>query len=280
MSGPLEQAWALLKAMTPFMPTSPDQQLGMGSYRAAYRQEGVPHVTKFGTGENLADTVILSRLGEMHPEAFVAEEVHPMPRVVGGRLPEWLTEQARGPDAGDFLEYHDYQGEVDRGQGMAPGQSLQLGTDPVVHPFVYTQPLGNPLESTELTEQYSPQRALLDRVAEAYPLTGALGMFDAKPENVFADDAGIPMPEYGEDVTGKFGDPMFGHRRIQTFYTPEFRALSQEFRQDLPEVRDFAEPWYAGLDNYDDPEEARMVLDEIVRQGEIDLAQRTRRLTP
>ena len=73
---------------------------------------------------------------------------------------------------------------------------------------------------------------------------------------------------------------MFGHRRIQTFYTPEFRALSQEFRQDLPEVRDFAEPWYAGLDNYDDPEEARMVLDEIVRQGEIDLAQRTRRLTP
>ena len=58
MSGPLELAWMLLKAnMPPFVPRKIDDQLGIGSYRAAYRLPGVGHTTKYGTGEKLAEKV-------------------------------------------------------------------------------------------------------------------------------------------------------------------------------------------------------------------------------
>jgi len=272
MGRAFDEAWALLKAMVPFMPQAHEEQLGMGSYRATYGQQGVPHVTKFGTGENLADTMTLNRLAEMYPEMFVGEELHPMPQ---GQVPEWLTTRARGEDAGEELEYHDW----DSRDNYVPG-AFRLGVDAIQQPLAYTQARGNPIESTPVTEQYGPQRALLERLVAERPLLNALGMWDTKPENWSSDRTGIDIPEYGSGMQGKLIDPMFGSRRFPVYYTPEFNAASREFRRDMPEVREFAEPWYRGADQTENPELTLRILDELVRQGEVDLASRMKPLSP
>ena len=65
--------------MQPFAPTDIDQKIGEGTYRTAFRSPTVPHVTKFGSGEGLANALLLQRLARMYPEYFEAEELHAAP---------------------------------------------------------------------------------------------------------------------------------------------------------------------------------------------------------
>ena len=103
MVTPLEQAWLFLKAMPPFIPRRIDEQVGMGRFRATYRDPvGKPgHVTKFGTGGGLADAMILREVAEMYPHLFIPEEIHPLPWKERSMQPDWLMTSKKDPE--DYL---------------------------------------------------------------------------------------------------------------------------------------------------------------------------------
>jgi len=261
MSRALEMAWMLLKAsMPPFVPRRLDEQLGIGSYRAAYappEDSGLGHTTKYGTGEKLADTMVLSQLAEMYPEMFVGEQLHALP-VPESQLP-LFTMQAR-KDKDDPLSYSEpYMADEFFDYGADGGHEVM--------PVTYTQELGTPIESDVNWKELGPHVELRDRVREMYPLAGALGIGDTKPENWALMQGGVDMPEISTAGTVKVIDPMFDYPRRRPFYTPEFMREASRFQQDLPELREFAQPLYAGLDQYNDPTLAEQMLDAII-QGE------------
>lgn len=258
MSRAFEVAWLLLKAsMPPFVPRRLDDQLGIGSYRAAYSSPDVEHTTKFGTGEKLADTMVLSQLAEMYPELFVEEELHALP----GResdLSNWLMQAKKDTDTP--LEYsEDYMADKFFDYGADGGHEVM--------PLTYTQELGVPIESGKKWLGYAPHAQVRDQVREMYPLAGALGIGDTKPENWAVMPDGLNIPEISTEGTVKVIDPMFDYPRRRPFYTPEFMREANRFQQDLPELREFAQPWYDGLDQYEDPALAEQMLDAII-QGE------------
>lgn len=248
-------AWMLLKAsMPPFVPRRLDDQLGIGSFRAAYSSPGVGHTTKFGTGEKLADTMVLSQLAEMYPELFVGEELHALPARESD-LPDWLMQARKDED--DPLSYsEDYMTDRFFDYGADGGHNVM--------PVTYTQELGTPIESDANWQDLGPHVQLRDRVREMYPLAGALGIGDTKPENWALMEGGIDVPEISTAGTVKVIDPMFDYPRRRPFYTDEFMREASRFQQDLPELREFAQPLYAGLDQYNDPALAEQMLDAIV----------------
>ena len=248
MSGAFEQAWLLLKAsMPPFVPRDLDQRIGSGDYRVAFEQPDTLHTTKFGTGEKLADTLVLNQLAELYPEAFVGEELHPLP-VHESQLPAFATTGKRGPlgyDQDYFDDYHDY-----------------------VMPLTYTQELGQPITSNEEMKTFLAQKLLQDKMRANYPVAGALGLGDVKPENwAVMPQGGLDLPELTSEGQVKLIDPMFDYPRVRPFYTGGFSREANRFRQDLPELRAFAEPWYKGLNQYEDPALAQQMLDTLI-QGE------------
>lgn len=263
--------------MPPFVPRRLDDQLGIGSFRAAYSLPGVGHTTKYGTGEKLADTMVLSQLAEMYPEMFVGEQLHALP----GResdLPDWLMEPRKNTDMP--LEYsEDYMRDFGAGYQATDDELIGLEGAPFVSdtgfvrlpggvmPVTYTQELGTPIESDVNWKELGPHVELRDRVREMYPLAGALGIGDTKPENWALMQGGVDMPEISTAGTVKVIDPMFDYPRRRPFYTPEFMREASRFQQDLPELREFAQPLYAGLDQYNDPALAEQMLDAII-QGE------------
>tara|TARA_R100000234_G_C5002213_1_gene180855 strand:- start:107 stop:922 length:816 start_codon:yes stop_codon:yes gene_type:complete len=258
MSAAFEQAWLLLKAyMPPFVPRNLDEQIGIGSYRAAYKRPNLAHTTKYGTGEKLADAMVLGQLAEYYPEAFVGEQLHPLP-TDERNLPKFtMTERESGeplfygPEP-EYLsnEYFDY--------GADGGHNVM--------PLTYTQQLGGPITSDKRTQSYEHQKEIQDRMRQSYPLAHALGLGDVKHENWAVMQGGLDIPEISDEQV-KLIDPMFDYPRQRPFYTPEFTREARRFQQDLPELRDFAEPWYKGLDRYEDPELAQRILDTII-QGE------------
>jgi len=258
MSRALEMAWMLLKAsMPPFVPRRLDDQLGIGSFRAAYSLPGVGHTTKYGTGEKLADTLINHTLAERNPEMFVGEQLHALP-VPESQLP-LFTMQAR-KDKDDPLSYSEpYMADEFFDYGADGGHEVM--------PVTYTQELGTPIESDVNWKELGPHVELRDRVREMYPLAGALGIGDTKPENWALMQGGVDIPEISTAGAVKVIDPMFDYPRRRPFYTPEFMREASRFQQDLPELREFAQPLYAGLDQYNDPALAEQMLDAII-QGE------------
>ena len=254
-------AWMLLKAsMPPFVPRRLDDQLGIGSYRAAYEppeDSDIGYTTKYGTGEKLADTMVLGQLAEMFPEAFVGEQLHALP-VPESQLP-LFTMQARKPKD-DPLSYS---------EPYMANEFFDYGADGghAVMPVTYTQELGTPIESDVNWRELGPHVEVRDRLREMYPLAGALGVGDTKPENFALMPDGLDIPQLSTAGTVKVIDPMFDYPRRRPFYTPEFRREASRFQQDLPELREFAQPLYAGLDQYNDPALAEQMLDAIV-QGE------------
>jgi len=282
MSGPLELAWMLLKAnMPPFVPRKIDDQLGIGSYRAAYRLPSVGHTTKYGTGEKLADTMVLSQLAEMYPELFVGEQLHALP----GResdLPDWLMEPRKDTDMP--LEYsEDYMRDFGAGYQATDDELIGLEGTPFVSdtgfvrlpggvmPLTYTQELGEPIDSGDKWGELTPHVDLRDKVRSMYPLAGALGVGDTKPENWAVMEGGLDLPELSTAGTVKVIDPMFDYPRRRPFYTPEFMREAKRFQQDLPELREFVEPWYKGLDQYEDPALAERMMDTIVHNEQQNL---------
>ena len=263
MNGPFELAWMLLKAnMPPFVPRKIDDQLGIGSYRAAYESKDAPgHTTKYGTGEKLADTMVLAQLAEMYPELFVGEQLHPLPTRESD-LPLFTMRALKDKD--DELSYtEDYMDPKYSDYGSIYG----VGGGHNVMPLTYTQELGEPIESGGKWSQHSPHIDLRDKVRSMYPLTDALGIGDNKPENWAVMEGGLDLPEVSEEGAVKLIDPMFDYERQRPFYTPDFMREVSRFQQDLPELREFAEPWYKGLGQYEDPALAEEMLDTIV-QGE------------
>lgn len=270
MSGPLELAWMLLKAnMPPFVPRKIDDQLGIGSYRAAYRLPGVGHTTKYGTGEKVADTMINYGLAERHPEAFVSEQLHALP-VRESDLPAF-TMQTR-PNQVDDPNWLN-NGRLSYGEPYMADEFFDYGADGghEVMPLTYTQELGQPIDSGDKWKELTPHVDLRDKVRSMYPLAGALGVGDTKPENWAVMEGGLDLPELSTAGTVKVIDPMFDYPRRRPFYTPEFMREAKRFQQDLPELRQFVEPWYKGLDQYEDPALAEQMMDTIVHNEQQNL---------
>jgi hypothetical protein len=270
MSGPLELAWMLLKAnMPPFVPRKIDDQLGIGSYRAAYRLPGVGHTTKYGTGEKVADTMINYGLAERHPEAFVSEQLHALP-VRESDLPAF-TMQARPSQVDDPNWLNN--GRLSYSEPYMADEFFDYGADGghEVMPLTYTQELGQPIDSGDKWGELTPHVDLRDKVRSMYPLAGALGVGDTKPENWAVMEGGLDLPELSTAGTVKVIDPMFDYPRRRPFYTPEFMREAKRFQQDLPELREFAEPWYKGLDQYEDPALAERMMDTIVHNEQQNL---------
>ena len=82
MVTPFQLAWTLLKAMPPMVPRDLDEQIGAGTFRTVYGRPGVPHVTKYGSGEGLANALLLERMSSMYPDVFEPEELHVAPREI------------------------------------------------------------------------------------------------------------------------------------------------------------------------------------------------------
>ena len=98
----------------------------MGTYRTVYTDPaGKPgHFTKFGTGENLADTLALHQFAEEYPHLFEPEELHEMP---GGTLQDWIMQSLKNP----------------KEHILAPSM-----LERAKFPFTYTQREGVPLART------------------------------------------------------------------------------------------------------------------------------------
>lgn len=258
VSAAFEVAWALLKAsMPPFVPRKIDDQLGIGSYRAAYQLPGVGHTTKFGTGEMLAHTMTGNQLAELYPEIFVGEQLHPLPAKESD-LADWLMQPKKHTD--DPLSYsEDYMTDNYFDYGADGGHEVM--------PLTYTQELGQPIESGDKWGDVAEHIDLNNQIRQLYPLASALGVGDTKPENWAIMEGGLDIPALSTAGTVKVIDPMFDYPRMRPFYTPEFMREAKRFQQDLPELREFAQPWYSGIDQYENPALAEQILDSIV-QGE------------
>lgn len=107
MSGPLEQAWALLK----FQPAE-GEQLGQGANQYVYGLEGDPNVTKVGSAAALSDMYLLNRLASMNP-LFESQQLIPMtqelPMEAAARFSDSspvLSEQLRGEPLDDAPGSH------------------------------------------------------------------------------------------------------------------------------------------------------------------------------
>ena len=273
MSGAFEQAWVLLKAsMPPFVPRKVAQRIGSGDYRVAFGQPDTLHTTKFGTGEKLADTLVLNQLAELYPEAFVGEELHPLP-VHESQLPAFATTGKDGGLLGYDQDYFD--GKFDYGPGGRRKGKYN------VMPLTYTQALGQPITSNEEMKTFLAQKLLQDKMRANYPVAGALGLGDVKPENwAVMPKGGLDLPELTSEGQVKLIDPMFDYPRTRPFYTGEFSREANRFRQDMPELREFAEPWYKGLDQYEDPALGQQMLDTLIQGEQQNLDKITQPLTP
>lgn len=98
MSGPLEQAWALLKSFQPAEGT----QLGQGLNQFVYGQDDDPNVTKVGSAAALSDMYLLNRLAAMN-SLFESQQpipmTQPLPMEAAARFGSSspiLSEQLRG----------------------------------------------------------------------------------------------------------------------------------------------------------------------------------------
>ena len=273
MSGAFEQAWVLLKAsMPPFVPRKVAQRIGSGDYRVAFRQPDTLHTTKFGTGEKLADTLVLNQLAELYPEAFVGEELHPLP-AHESQLPAFATTGKDGGLLGYDQDYFD--GKFDYGPGGRRKGKYN------VMPLTYTQELGRPITSNEEMKTFLAQKLLQDKMRANYPVAGALGLGDVKPENwAVMPKGGLDLPELTSEGQVKLIDPMFDYPRTRPFYTGEFSREANRFRQDMPELREFAEPWYKGLNQYEDPALGQQMLDTLIQGEQQNLDKITQPLTP
>ena len=230
MSGAFEMAWTLLKNMQPFVPTSEKQKIGEGTYRTAFRSPTVPHVTKFGSGEGLANALLLQRLARMYPEYFEAEELHAAPE----GTPDFVvnTKDKQG------LRWNDVYRDTDR-------DGMKVNPRNIVS---FTQRRGDPLESNVDWDAPSRHMSLRNRMYDEMPITQAMRMWDVKPQNwAEYDDSGVEVPEYdGRKV--KIIDPQFNLRGAATahtqrpFYTDDFMEASREFQSDLPTLEEFAKP--------------------------------------
>jgi len=215
MSGTFEMAWMLLKAMKPFVPKDIEEQIGAGTYRTAYRSPDVPHVTKFGSGEGLANALILHRLARMYPEDFEAEELHAAPK----GLPDFIMQDS---ETKDRLKWNDTPSM--RGQNVQNRNAV-----------AFTQRRGDPLETNIDWNNYDTHLNLRNRLHSEFPITQAMRMWDVKPQNwgVF-------------DNKEKLIDPQFNLRgpvnHLKPYYTKDFMDASKEFQSDLPTLDEFAKP--------------------------------------
>ena len=244
MDKPFDIAWTILKQLQPFVPRELDEQIGMGTFRAAYQSPDVPHVTKFGSGQGVANALMQTRGAEMYPELFVSEELHALPKPPS-ELPEWLTsgkENQTERITGDILT----GGEIE-------------------NPFVFTQEKGRPITVTSPPSK-DLDIALRNYLWEEYPTLQHLGLWDVKPENWAQMPGGIELPESITEgrIPGqvKIIDPQFNAYRKRGYYPDETIAENRRFQEGLPTLYEFAKPWYQGLSQYEDP---GMVEDALTR---------------
>jgi len=226
MSEAFEIAWTLLKAMKPFVPKDIDEQIGAGTYRTAYRSPDVPHVSKFGSGEGLANALILQRLARMYPEYFEAEELHAAPK----GLPDFLMQDRKTKDR---LQWNDTPSM--REQDVKNRNAV-----------AFTQRRGVPLETNIDWNNYDTHLNLRNRLHSELPITQAMRMWDVKPQNWGEfDNEGVKVPEY-DNKKVKLIDPQFNLRgpvnHLKPYYTKDFMDASKEFQSDLPTLDEFAKP--------------------------------------
>ena len=248
MVTPFQLAWTLLKAMPPMVPRDLDEQIGVGTFRTVYGRPGVPHVTKYGSGEGLANALLLERMSSTYPDVFEPEELHVAPREIAP-----LDFLMRDRETGDKLQYqlHD---DVDVGP---TGKDVQ-NRDAIA----FTQRRGRPLESPEGFDN-SKIIDVRNRMYDKMPIARALRMWDLKPQNVaqFDDDKGIEIPEYKELIDSDSGDrvriidPQFNANLSisRPSYTDDFMRDSREFQSDLPTMDDYTKDILDAAYNSGDP---------------------------
>jgi hypothetical protein len=212
--------------MKPFVPKDIDEQIGAGTYRTAYRSPDVPHVSKFGSGEGLANALILQRLARMYPEYFEAEELHAAPK----GLPDFLMQDRKTKDR---LQWNDTPSM--REQDVKNRNAV-----------AFTQRRGVPLETNIDWNNYDTHLNLRNRLHSELPITQAMRMWDVKPQNWGEfDNEGVKVPEY-DNKKVKLIDPQFNLRgpvnHLKPYYTKDFMDASKEFQSDLPTLDEFAKP--------------------------------------
>lgn len=227
MSGAFEMAWMLLKDMKPFVPKDIEEQIGAGTYRTAYESPDVPHISKYGSGEGLANALILQRLARMYPEYFEAEELHAAPK----GLPDFLMQDN---ETNDRLQWNDTPSM--REQDVQNRNAV-----------AFTQRRGFPLETNIDWNNHDLHLNLRNRLHSELPITQAMRMWDVKPQNWGEfDNEGVKVPEY-DNKKVKLIDPQFNLQgkstiRMKPYYTKDFMDASKEFQSDLPTLDEFAKP--------------------------------------
>lgn len=227
MSEAFEMAWMLLKDMKPFVPKDIEEQIGAGTYRTAYRSPDVPHISKYGSGEGLANALILQRLARMYPEYFEAEELHAAPK----GLPDFLMQDN---ETKDRLQWNDTPSM--REQNVQNRNAV-----------AFTQRRGDPLETNIDWNNHDLHLNLRNRLHSELPITQAMRMWDVKPQNWGEfDNEGVKVPEY-DNKKVKLIDPQFNLQgkstiRMKPYYTKDFMDASKEFQSDLPTLDEFAKP--------------------------------------
>lgn len=239
MSEAFEIAWTLLKAMKPFVPKNIKEQIGAGTYRTAYRSPNVPHVSKFGSGEGIANAMLLDRLAEMYPEYFEREELHAAPK----GLPDFLMQDR---ETGERLQWNDTPSM--REQDVQNRNAV-----------AFTQRRGVPLEANVDWDDIGLHRNIRSRMYQEMPITQGLRMWDVKPQN-WAEfpNEGVEIPEY-DNRKVKVIDPQFNMRGGETrhmpkpYYTDEFLDASRQFQSNLPTLEEYAKPIVDAAYNTGDP---------------------------
>ena len=237
------------------VPRDLDEQIGAGTFRTVYGRPGVPHVTKYGSGEGLANALLLERMSSMYPDVFEPEELHVAPREIAP-----LDFLMRDRETGDKLQYNQLHDDIDTGR---------VGDVQNRDAIAFTQRRGRPLESPKGFDN-SKIIDVRNRMYDKMPIARALRMWDLKPENFadFGDDRGIEIPEYEEGTKVRAIDPQFNANLNITrpFYTDDFMRDSREFQSDLPTMDDYTKDILDAAYNSGDPRVIEYVSDLIAAE--------------
>lgn len=261
MSRAFEQAWALLKAA--FLPV-PKERLGSGTSRITYGRPPLPDVTKLGLPVNIQDRILANALSEIANDynnpvlnTFVPESAE--------QLPAHLSEI-------DPSLYHDKQGNPLDFIDMYGYHNI---------PVAYSQQVLRPIQE-QTNETYHSHENLRQTLNDYLPALVPLGLDDVKRANWASGlNRGIvSKPHFGIDEPVSLIDPMFQHRLAQKetpWMSEAERQSAKPMLQDLVNTmqtpREYMEPWYSDIDQYNDPQSALSNLQMGREQAESDQEQ-------
>ena len=242
------------------VPRDLDEQIGAGTFRTVYGRPGVPHVTKYGSGEGLANALLLEGMSSMYPDVFEPEELHVAPREIAP-----LDFLMRDRETEDKLQYNQLHDDIDTGR---------VGDVQNRDAIAFTQRRGRPLESPEGFDN-SKIIDVRNRMYDKMPIARALRMWDLKPQNVarFDDDKGIEIPEYADLMRDggqrvRIIDPQFNANLSisRPSYTDDFMRDSREFQSDLPTMDEYTKDILDAAYNSGDPRVIEYVSDLIAAE--------------